>query len=99
MVEPACGVEHYALSMMTNAPELKPDQDPLEAALEASCGALITLEAIHCTAAGIGEPDGVGAHLAHAVSALREAIDELRLAHINHATGVALGFVLGRSLP
>jgi hypothetical protein len=99
MVESGRVVDHDALSMITSAPHLEHDHDPVEAALEASCGALITLEAIHCTAAAVGQPSGLDAHLALAARSLREAIDELRLAHSNHATGVAIGFVLDRSRP
>jgi hypothetical protein len=72
-----------------------PILDRIEAALEASCGALITLQSID--GAAIRDGDGMHGHIAEAILSLRHAIDELRNAQSRGASGLALGFVLARS--
>jgi hypothetical protein len=72
-----------------------PALDRIEAALEASCGALVTLESITPGAAkGPKDIDTTQRHLGLAVSALRDAIEELRLAQSNGSSALAIGFVL-----
>ena len=66
--------------------------DRIEAALEATCDALITLQSIDVLP-GIEEDPGE-VHVAQAMSHLRQAIDELRDAQAKGQTGLALGFVL-----
>jgi hypothetical protein len=72
-----------------------PILDHIEAALEASCGALITLQSIDLSAAR--DSDGLHGHIADAIFSLRHAIDELRSAQSRGASGLALGFVLART--
>jgi hypothetical protein len=72
-----------------------PTLDKIEDALEATCGALITLESMHLDPAdAIFDEDGLRSHVAEAVRALRHAIAELRLAHSTETSALALGFVL-----
>jgi len=68
-----------------------PALNRIEAALEATCGALITLEALGGDASDF---DAMQQHVAGAVHSLREAIEELRSAQNNGANELALGFVL-----
>jgi len=69
--------------------------DHVEAALEAACGALITLESAYPdVASGVYEVSSVHANVARAVHSLRHAIAELRHAHSSESSGLALGFVL-----
>ena len=79
---------------MSHPSDLRPEPDKLQAALEASCGALMTLQAIdRSAAAGAGEGHALHEHLVRAIESLRSAIAELRLAHDNQASMVGLGFV------
>ena len=72
-----------------------PALDRIEAALEASCGALVTLESINSAAAdGSDNADGMRDHVALAIRSLRDVIEELRLAQSNGACTLAIGFVL-----
>jgi hypothetical protein len=72
-----------------------PALDRIEAALEASCGALVTLESIPSDAVdGSDDPDGMRGHVGLAIRSLRGAIEELRLAQNNGAYALAIGFVL-----
>jgi hypothetical protein len=79
---------------MTHPRDYLPILDHIETALEASCGALITLQSIDVAAAPNG--DGMHGHIAEAIHSLRHAIDELRAAQSRGASGLALGFVLAR---
>jgi len=73
-----------------------PALDRIEAALEASCGALVTLESINPGAADddLSGPAGMQRHLGQAITNLRDAIQELRLAQSNGSSALAIGFVL-----
>jgi hypothetical protein len=72
-----------------------PALDRIEAALEASCGALVTLESINAGAVdGLHDIDGTQRHLGLAIGSLREAIEELRLAQSKGSSALAIGFVL-----
>ena len=71
--------------------------DRIEAALEASCAALVTLESLSF---GAGEPSGRQERVVTAIRSLRHAIEQLRWAQSDHADELALGFVLnGRPRP
>src|SRR6478672_7620542 len=66
--------------------------DYVQNALEATCDALITLESIRAApAAGDWRPD---LQVVQAITSLRQAISELRLAHAEDESAVALGFVV-----
>jgi hypothetical protein len=69
-----------------------PPINHVEAALDASCGALVTLESFCPDPLQVGS--GVQQHVRCALRALREAIAELRLAEAKDSSGLALGFVL-----
>jgi hypothetical protein len=71
-----------------------PALDRIEGALEASCGALVTLQSITGTADVLRDADGMQAHVGLAIESLREAIKELRLAQSNGSSALAIGFVL-----
>lgn len=72
-----------------------PALDRIEAALEASCGALVTLESLNLGAAdGLSDLDGMQGHVGLAITSLRDAIQELRLAQSNGSSVLAIGFVL-----
>ena len=72
-----------------------PALDRIEAALEASCGALVTLESINPGAAdALRDVDGMRGHVGLAIRSLRRAIEELRLAQSNGSSALAIGFVL-----
>jgi hypothetical protein len=82
---------------MTHPRDYLPALDQIEVALEATCGALVTVESI-CGQASprVGLADGTQEHIEAAVGALRKAIEELRSAQTEGATGLAMGFVLER---
>lgn len=72
-----------------------PALDLIEAALEASCGALVTLETIDAGRAdGLSDVDGTQGHVRLAIRSLREVIEELRLAQSNGSSALANGFVM-----
>jgi hypothetical protein len=84
-----------AESVMPHPRDYLPTLDRIEAALEASCGALVTLESINSVARdGSDEPDAMGGHVGLAIRSLRDVIEELRLAQSNGACALAIGFVL-----
>jgi hypothetical protein len=67
---------------MTHTPQACNEVDHYEAALQASCATLMTLQAIHARLAGTpGEIAVVDAHVREAIAALQVAIRELRLSH------------------
>ena len=69
--------------------------DRIEAALDAACGALVTVDSITPGAgAGLSDTDGMQRHLGLAIRSLREAIAELRLARSNGSSALAIEFVL-----
>ena len=80
---------------MTDTGDSRSVLDQIESALEATCGALMSLEVIAILKA-VPDAENVQAHVAKAMSCLREAIAELRDAQQYSANGLALGFVLGR---
>jgi hypothetical protein len=65
--------------------------DHLEAALEASCDTLVTLQLIRSR--GGDDVGGAEGHVTRAIRSLRRAIAELRLAGAQDANALALGFV------
>lgn len=76
--------------------ESRATPEHIQAALEASCEALLTLELMRVgvgTAAGV--PDGLQTHLVQATKSLRRAIAELRMARRDDAGVLTLGFVVG----
>lgn len=66
--------------------------DRIEAALEATCDALMTLQSVDTLPSIANDPGEV--HVAQAISHLRQAVDELRDARSERQTGLALGFVV-----
>lgn len=66
--------------------------DRLEAALQASCEALIALELIHALAR-----DELETHAVRAIESLRRAIAELRAARGEEPSALVHGFVIGRT--
>jgi hypothetical protein len=80
---------------MAHPRDYLPALDRIEAALEASCGALVTLESINPDALeGPDNPVGMRGHVGQAIRSLRQTIEELRLAQNNGACALAIGFVL-----
>jgi hypothetical protein len=69
--------------------------DHVESALEATCGALLTLQSIDAPSL-MHEHGDVHRHVTEAISHLRQTIDELREAQTQGHTGLALCFVLAR---
>ncbi len=81
--------------MMPHPRDYLPALDRIEAALEASCAALVTLESINSVAGdGSDNGDSMGGHIGLAIGSLRNVIEELRLAQNNGACALAIGFVL-----
>jgi len=78
---------------MTHPRDSLPVLDHIEAALESTCDALMSLESIDIRAA---TPDAknVHGHVAKAILSLRHVIGELRDAQQRGASGLALGFVV-----
>jgi hypothetical protein len=69
--------------------------DRRQAALEASCDALIALQLVHALSAdAAGELRSVVAQTNQAIELLRSVIDGLRLTLIRETTSIAQGFVL-----
>jgi hypothetical protein len=74
-----------------------PALDRIEAALEATCAALMTLESMNPGSVdAIGGAAGTEAHVQLAISRLRDAVEELRLAQSDGSSALAIGFVLKR---
>ncbi|MBV8946736.1 MAG: hypothetical protein JO286_25550 [Solirubrobacterales bacterium] len=71
--------------------DIKPALAHLEAALEASCATLVTLEA---TKTELGDAPVVEARLEDAIASLRQAIAAIRVVQAAEANALALGFVL-----
>jgi hypothetical protein len=88
------GLTGHYVEQMTNPRDYLPALDQIEAALEASCGALITLESLSSGAAERAGTDPAQDPLGRAISSLREVIDALRLAQCDASDALALGFVL-----
>lgn len=82
--------------LVTHPREYLPVLDRIEMALDAACGALMTLHSVDLPSA-IGDAGRMEAHVAQAISGLQHAIDQLRDAHMQGQTGLALGFVLARN--
>jgi hypothetical protein len=80
---------------MTHPRDYLPLLDHIEAALEATCAAVMSLESIDILAA-TADVENVQGHVATAILSLRHAIGELRDAQQRGASGLALGFVLAR---
>jgi hypothetical protein len=78
---------------VTHPREYLPVLDGVELALDAACGALVTLQSIDVLSTVGGGAEG---HVAQTIWHLRRAIDELREAYTQGHTGLALGFVLAR---
>ena len=84
-----------AQSVMPHPRDYLPALDQIEAALEATCGALVTLESVKSNLPDdSNDPDGMRSHLGLAMASLRHVIEELRLAENNGAYALAIGFVL-----
>jgi len=80
---------------MTQPDDCRPAPDHFQTALEASCGALITLESIYAqTAHGPIDGSTLQPQLTEAIESLRQATAELRLARDDEPSALALGFVL-----
>jgi len=81
---------------MTERRDIQQPLAHLESALEASCAALMAIEA-----SALGTPDGaretgaVRAQLQRGIASVREAIAELRALHDVETSMLAFGFVLG----
>lgn len=78
---------------MTHPRDYLPVLDRIGAALDATCDALMTVQSIDALPTTPEDEPGEG-HMGRAISHLRSAIDELRNAHAQGQTGLALGFVL-----
>jgi hypothetical protein len=87
-------VGHDVRLAMRHPRDYLPNLDRIEGALEASCGALITLQSISDATDELCDADGMHGHVRLAIEALRAAIEELRLAQSNGSSALALGFVL-----
>jgi hypothetical protein len=87
-------VAGHHVKQMTHPRDYLPALDQIEAALEASCGALITLESLSSGATDRAGTDPVPDPLGRAISSLRDVIDALRLVHSDASDALALGFVL-----
>jgi len=88
----------FGRCVMTHPRDYLPALDHIEAALDASCGALITLQSTRGAPTDrTYDADRMHAHVAQAVDSLREAIEELRSAQSRGMSGLALGFVLKRN--
>jgi hypothetical protein len=80
---------------MTNPPPAHTTVDHYEAALEASCDTLITLQLLHASAEEASTPVAeVERHISRAIRSLRHAITELRLAHGERRNMLTMGFVV-----
>ena len=96
-------ISGFMLHAIPNLSESEPVFDPYEAALEASCAALITLELISTRAASSsviagldrGQSPQVSKALCETITSLRRAIKELRCAQNERRSPVVMGFVLG----
>ncbi len=77
---------------MTPVHHHEPGSHDVETALEASCGLLMALESIRSQTSD-ADVLRVHAHVQQAIEFVRRAITELRLAHSNTASPIALGFV------
>ena len=72
-----------------------PALDGIEAALEATCAALVTLESMKPGGAdALGVVAGTEAHVLLAIRRLRDAVEQLRLAQSDGSSALAIGFVL-----
>lgn len=80
---------------VTHPRDYLPLLDRIGTALDATCGALMTLQSIDALST-VGDDKQVQGHVEQAISHLRHAVDELRDAHTQGQTGLALGFVLAR---
>lgn len=80
---------------MTASRDYLPVLDRIELAVEATCGAVMTLQSIDVLT-GTREDESVQEHVSQAISHLRDAIEELRDAQSQGQTGLGLGFVLAR---
>ena len=88
-----CG---FIPSQMTDLPESQTSMDHYEAALEASCDALITLRVIRASAtSSCPEVEDVEGHITRAINSQQRAIVELRLAKAEPGNPPVIGFVLG----
>ena len=79
---------------MSNSPKDSEDssvRDHLEAAIEASCETLMTLQMI---SEATPDDDGLRSQTRHAIGSLRQAISELRTERAERASAVAYGFVV-----
>ena len=84
-----------AESVMLHPRDYLPALDRIEASLEATCGALVTLESINSDACdGADDQDGISRHVGLAIRSLRSVIEELRRAQNNGECALAIGFVL-----
>jgi hypothetical protein len=78
---------------VTHPRDYLPLLDRIGVALDATCGALMTLQSIDALSTN-GDDKQVRGHVEQAIAHLRQAIDELRDANTQGQTGLALGFVL-----
>ena len=80
----------------TQEPGRSSDLDHLEAAIEASCETLVTLQMIREAAP---DDDGLRSQTRRAIGSLRRAISELRTERAERASAVAYGFVVDTRQP
>ena len=80
---------------MTHPRDYLPVLDRIGMALETTCDALMTLQSIEVLPGKPEDEHGDGP-VAHAISHLRNAIEDLREAQAHGQTDLALGFVLAR---
>ena len=85
---------------MTDLPESHTADDHYQAALEASCDTLITLQLLRASATGssaeVGDVEG---QITLAIRSQRRAIAELRLAKTEPGNTPVIGFVTGADVP
>lgn len=81
--------------MLTHGPNIKPALTRLDAALEAACASLVTLESTRIGMRGEGRDTSVAqAQVEDAIVALRQAIADLRGLDDGDTSMFAFGFVL-----
>ncbi len=85
-----------SFSAMTGLPDSHTAIDHYEAALQASCDTLIALQLLSAAEGSRDEMGDVQARIDVAISSLRSAITELRLAHAEERNARVVGFVLAR---
>lgn len=75
-------------------PSVSRGSDKVDAALEASCDALVMLQSLRVTTPGPLAASGDLVHVQRAIDSVHRAIEELRLTRRGGASPAAFGFVM-----